>query len=134
MIVMRNSGGRHRRVRPRDLLAAAQRTTKDNREPLRAAFMRATVYVERSQYSTGLRLHNRPDGTFWVHAYSLRNRVPGIEHTDLDVTEMTGAHLLSQLPTGVGVFLDVGGGTPIDVVPADPRDRGLDIERGRADQ
>ena len=88
------------------ILAVRRNSTRARRHPVFALFTRALVCLERGAGGRGVRRYVHPDGTVWVHPYTTRDRVPGVEYANLDLIWMTGTELLAQLPAGVGVVLD----------------------------
>ena len=101
-------------------LATRFRAGQQEADPFIADFLATTVYIERDVSGNGLLIHERPDHSRWVHAYSAPDWVPGSDvGQDVDYTIMTGQHLLALLPTTVGVRLDEGHSHAGDVrVPA----------------
>jgi hypothetical protein len=90
-------------------LAAQFRAGQRDTDPLLAEFLVATVYVERDESGNGPLIHERPDRSRWVHAYSTREWLPGADvGQDVDCASMTGQHLVALLPADVGIRLDEG--------------------------
>jgi hypothetical protein len=112
VVVLRNNNGDDLPAFTRRLHAEQQKS-----DPLIAHFLAATVSVERDESGDGLLIHQRPDHSRWVHAYTVADWIPGVDvGQDVDYATMTGQQLLALLPGTVGIRLDEGRHHTRDVV------------------
>lgn len=81
-----------------------------------AAFMRATVYVERQPSRPGVVARRMPGKGSWVLAFSTEQRL-GQACGEVAWLSTTGADLLDLLPRGLGVLLDVADPHGLPLLP-----------------
>jgi len=99
-------------------LVASAKVTSTATDRVLAQFHANHVYVECDELGTPT-VVVKTDGTSWVHAYTRRMWVPGVDiGQDVDVLNLTGVELSRRLPDGTGVCLDPGHPHSLAVIPA----------------
>jgi hypothetical protein len=105
------------------LVLVAREVRASRRHPVDfdAAFARATVHIQRTRDRPGVMVSELPGKGRWVLVFSTPERLARCIG-DCAWLSTTGAHLLDQLPVGLGVLLDVQDSHSLPLLPQ-PRGR-----------